>query len=78
MAIANDVWDWVEMQSTWDGAAEAVVRNFEHWAEFGQELELRDSPGNDIVIPLNIEYDGRLRVKNKFGVERLLCADYLL
>ena len=78
VAIANDVWEWVEMQSTWDGAAEAVVRNFEHWAEFGQELVLRDSPGNDIVIPLNIEYDGRLRVKNKFGVERLLCADYLL
>ncbi len=78
VTIANDVWDWVEMQSNWDGAAEAVVRNFEHWAEFGQELVLRDTPDNEIVIPVSIEKDGRLRVKNKFGVERLLCADYLL
>eukprot|EP00551_Chaetoceros_affinis_P013096 CAMPEP_0203687058 /NCGR_PEP_ID=MMETSP0090-20130426/49384_1 /ASSEMBLY_ACC=CAM_ASM_001088 /TAXON_ID=426623 /ORGANISM="Chaetoceros affinis, Strain CCMP159" /LENGTH=426 /DNA_ID=CAMNT_0050556307 /DNA_START=61 /DNA_END=1341 /DNA_ORIENTATION=- len=89
ITIANDIWDWVEMQANWDGAAEAVVRNFEHWAEFGQELALRDSTstprpngsagGDDIVIPISIEKDGRLRVKNKSnGVERLLCADYLL
>ena len=67
------------MQSKWDGAAEAVVSNFERWTDFGQELILRDTPGNDVVIPINVEKDGRLKVRNRLGgEERLLCADYLL
>jgi len=76
--IANDVWDWVELQSNWDGAAEAVVRKFEYWTDFGKGLVLRDNLENEIVIPINIESDGRLKVRGRDGKERLLCTDYLL
>ena len=63
----------------WDGAADTVIQNFEYWTDFGQELILRDVPGNEIVVPIGIEKDGRLRVQSRNGGnERLLCADYLL
>ena len=59
-------------------AAEAVVREWEGWAEFGKVQILRDKPGNEAVVPLGIEPDGRLRVRGNDGRIRLLCADYLL
>ena len=77
--VANSIWDWVNLQSNWDGAADTVIQNFEYWTDFGQELILRDVPGNEIVVPIGIEKDGRLRVQSRNGGnERLLCADYLL
>jgi BirA family biotin operon repressor/biotin-[acetyl-CoA-carboxylase] ligase len=76
--IVHDIKDWVGAQKGWDGAAEAVVRNWERWAEFGQKLVLRDDTADTTVVPLGIENDGRLRVKGMDGKERLLCFDYLL
>jgi biotin-(acetyl-CoA carboxylase) ligase len=76
--IVHDIKDWVKAQRGWDGAAEAVVQNWERWTEFGQKLVLRDDLEDTTVVPLGIEKDGRLRVKGMDGKERLLCFDYLL
>lgn len=59
-------------------AAEAIVREWSEWSEFGKELVLRDKPGNEAVTPLGVELDGQLRVKTRDGKITLLCADYLL
>lgn len=80
--IASDIADWLEIHHSedrerWIEGAD-IVREWESWAEFGKEQTLRDTPGQDIVIPLSIEPDGRLRVKESNGTERILCADYLL
>mmetsp|Transcript_28148 Transcript_28148/g.82927 ORF Transcript_28148/g.82927 Transcript_28148/m.82927 type:complete len:187 (+) Transcript_28148:1082-1642(+) len=61
-----------------NAAAEAIVREWSEWAEFGKEFVLRDKPGNEAVIPLGVELDGQLRVKTRDGRVTLLCADYLL
>lgn len=76
--IAHDIWDWIRLQKTWEGAADAIIENFEYWTDFGQELVLRDVPGNETVRPIQVERDGRLKVKDQKGNERLLCVDYLL
>lgn len=57
---------------------ERVVDEWKRWAKFGQELTLRDQPGDEKVTTVDIQYDGQLRVKDSRGVERLLIADYLL
>mmetsp|Transcript_31776 Transcript_31776/g.69812 ORF Transcript_31776/g.69812 Transcript_31776/m.69812 type:complete len:385 (-) Transcript_31776:1293-2447(-) len=59
-------------------ASDAIIREWSDWAEFGKEQVLRDKPGNEIVTPLGIEADGRLRVRGRNGREMLLAADYLL
>jgi len=76
--IAKDVREWVELQKNWDGAADSIMTAWETWAEFGNKLILRDDPGNETVVPLSLEKDGRLRVKGQNGKERLLCFEYLL
>jgi len=76
--IANDIKAWMELQKSWDGAADCIVTRWEHWTDFGTKLIMRDDPGNEVVIPLGLEKDGRLRVKGQDGKERLLCFDYLL
>lgn len=76
--IAKSVKDWVEVQKDWDGAAESIITVWESWTEFGNTLVLRDEPGNETVIPLSLEKDGRLRVRGQDGKERLLCFEYLL
>ena len=78
ICIANDIWDWLETQGVATATADGIIQNFEQWMDFGQELILRDEPGNQVVIPISIEKDGQLRVKNRYGTERLLCVDYLL
>lgn len=76
--VARDIKEWVDLQKIWEGAAEDVVTQWEKWAIFGQRVVLRDTTGNEMVIPLRVEKDGRLRVKGQDGRERLLCFDYLL
>ena len=71
-----------------------IINEWKQYTEFGNEMELRnDTPtnnklnvsvsdggdGGEIVIPIDIELDGRLRVRCKRdNLERLLCVDYLL
>lgn len=75
--LAQNLTTWVASTvPTKDG--KKVVEEWKQWAEFGQELTLRDEPGDEKVFTIGIEYDGRLRVKDRFGNERLLIADYLL
>ena len=79
--IAAAIKAWIEVQKSWDGtgAADSIVLNWERWsADFGARLILRDEPGNETVITLGLEKDGRLRVVGQDGKERLLCSDYLL
>lgn len=78
--IATDVRRWLETHRAL-GRGEGdrgVVREWESWAVFGTDQVLRDTPGQDVVTPLGLEPDGRLRVRVRDGGERLLCADYLL
>lgn len=76
--IANNVREWITLQMNWDGAAEDIVNKLEGLIVFGTRSVLRDEPGNQVVIPLGLEKDGRLRVRGQDGKERLLCFDYLL
>ena len=79
--IAAAIKAWIEVQKSWDGtgAADSIALNWERWsADFGARLILRDEPGNETVITLGLEKDGRLRVVGQDGKERLLCSDYLL
>jgi len=83
--LAQGLVEWIDSSSSsalnshptnYDG--EEVIKEWKNWAEFGQELILRDEPGDEKVITIAIENDGQLRVKDKMGTERLLVADYLL
>jgi len=76
--VARDVMDWVKLQKSWDGAADAIVPNWERHFECGTKLIMRDDPNQEVVMSVGIEKDGQLRVKGMNGVERLLCSDYLL
>lgn len=76
--VAKDVMDWVKLQKTWDGAADAIVPNWERHFECGTKYIMRDDPNQEVVTSVGIEKDGQLRVKGMNGVERLLCSDYLL
>lgn len=76
--VARDVMDWVKLQKSWDGAADAIVPNWERYFECGTKLIMRDDPNQEVVTSVGIEKDGQLRVKGMNGVERLLCSDYLL
>mmetsp|Transcript_3946 Transcript_3946/g.4483 ORF Transcript_3946/g.4483 Transcript_3946/m.4483 type:complete len:405 (-) Transcript_3946:279-1493(-) len=81
--IAIGIENWLEMhylkgKDSQIKEGQDIVKEWETWADFGKEQILRDAPGHDVVIPLNLEPDGRLRVKESSGMERILCADYLL
>jgi len=60
--------------------SKAVVEEWSNWVEWGKELTMRDPPNeNQLVIPLDVEPDGRLKVRDvNTGMEKLLVADYLL
>lgn len=80
--ISTNMFDWIEHDSSLSKgvAGEKVVEEWEKYVNnWGKKLILRDKGnGFDTVIPLGIEKDGQLRVRDKFGKESLLCADYLL
>uniref|UniRef100_A0A7S2U6B7 BPL/LPL catalytic domain-containing protein n=1 Tax=Attheya septentrionalis TaxID=420275 RepID=A0A7S2U6B7_9STRA len=75
--IANSVHTWVQNSTGQYETSRDVVKEWEEWAELGKELFLRDDASREPVIPLGIEPDGRLRVRDRNGRERFLVADYL-
>jgi biotin-(acetyl-CoA carboxylase) ligase len=81
MAIAD--WTTLEKVKT-DRSDETIVKNWRAWADLGQPYELRsatvDADGHDgeMVIVVDVENDGRLRVQGQDGRMRLLTADYLV
>jgi len=80
--LAKDLVLWISkyqgMGELKEDSGRKVVDEWKLWAKFGEELILRDKPGNEKVITLDIQYDGQLKVKDQNGSERLLVADYLL
>ena len=76
--LAQDLATWVTNTPTNNTRDNNVIKDWKEWAEFGQELILRDEPGDEKVWTVDIQNDGQLRVKDKHGKERLLVADYLL
>jgi BirA family biotin operon repressor/biotin-[acetyl-CoA-carboxylase] ligase len=67
--LANRLVEW--MQNSEDD----IVETWKTWAEFNTPQKLRDT--GELVVPLSIERDGQLRVRQENGEERLLMADYL-
>jgi BirA family transcriptional regulator, biotin operon repressor / biotin---[acetyl-CoA-carboxylase] ligase len=82
MAIAD--WTMREKNVKTDRSDETIVQNWRTWADLGQPYELRgavvDADGHDgeMVIVMDVEKDGRLRVQGQDGRMRLLTADYLV
>jgi BirA family biotin operon repressor/biotin-[acetyl-CoA-carboxylase] ligase len=68
--LANRMVEWMMQDSSHD-----IVETWKTWAEFNTPQMLRDT--GEVVVPLNIEQDGQLRVRQENGEERLLMADYL-
>uniref|UniRef100_A0A7S1GL90 BPL/LPL catalytic domain-containing protein n=1 Tax=Cyclophora tenuis TaxID=216820 RepID=A0A7S1GL90_CYCTE len=58
-----------------DVSAEQVRSEWKRWANWAKPLQIRET--GEAVFPMDIEADGRLRVKEMSGKERLLVADYL-
>jgi len=81
--ISQDVWNWVAHthRKGPDSAARDVLTEWKKWAAewWGQELEVRDSTGHEIVVPVSVEANGLLTVRCKDGTQTLLPpTDYLL
>jgi len=80
--IVMDIEKWIEEHHSKGKErglkeGEDIVKEWESLSEFGKEQIIRDAPDYDVVIPLNLEPDGRLRVKGIDGKERKLCTEYL-
>ncbi|GAX14834.1 hypothetical protein FisN_29Lh040 [Fistulifera solaris] len=81
--IANALADWSHANKN-DG--QQIVQEWRTWAEFGKTYELRGSVVDEeqggfegeVVVTVDIEADGQLRVRDQQGRERLLVADYLV
>ncbi len=82
--IANALADWVIREEKNDG--QQIVQEWRKWAEFGKLYELRGSVVDEeqggfegeVVVTVDIQADGQLRVRDQQSRERLLVADYLV
>ena len=84
--LVRDIQSWLESSESTNTStsiysncnkAESIVKEWESMAEFGIEQVLR-SADNEVIIPLGLESDGRLRILGNDGTERVLCTDYLI
>ncbi len=73
--IANALADWVTIEKK-NSDGQDIVTEWRQWAEFGKQYELRET--GEMVTTVDIEADGRLRVRDEKQQERLLVADYLV
>jgi len=82
--ISNQLYCWLKLNTDRnldkDIESSIVVNEWKsHVTNWGKELILRDSEDSfNTVTPVSIEADGQLLVRDKFGKQRLLSADYLL
>lgn len=85
--IANALADWVtDHQGSGRNDGQYIVNEWRKWAEFGKPYELRGSVVDEeqggyegeMVVTVDIEADGQLRVRDRNSQERLLVADYLV
>ena len=70
--LAHQLVEWMELEKN---DASDIVETWRMWAEFGTPQKLRET--GEMVIPLSIQNDGQLRVRQENGEERLLMAEYL-
>lgn len=84
--LVSDIQTWLESSECTNTSTaiysdcnkgESIVKEWESMAEFGIEQVLR-SADNEVIIPLGLESDGRLRIRGNDGTERVLCTDYLI
>jgi len=83
--ISTEIYHWLLSQqqllpgyeTSRNDAIESILNEWENKADLGKPLVLRDVEGNQLVIPVGLELDGRLRVVVN-GETRLLSSDYLL
>ena len=54
----------------------ALISEWSRRVDWSTELTLRDEPGTRF-LPVRLEPDGQLRVRDLNGLERLLLAEYL-
>eukprot|EP00814_Leptocylindrus_danicus_P017363 CAMPEP_0116027498 /NCGR_PEP_ID=MMETSP0321-20121206/14691_1 /TAXON_ID=163516 /ORGANISM="Leptocylindrus danicus var. danicus, Strain B650" /LENGTH=370 /DNA_ID=CAMNT_0003500917 /DNA_START=1840 /DNA_END=2949 /DNA_ORIENTATION=+ len=83
--VATQLFQWIDEHDTHnsinanDISAQLIQEWKQHVDNWGKKLIMRDDADGDFatVVPIDVEMDGQLRVRDRFGNEKLLCADYL-
>ena len=74
-SIAKDLMSWIARS---DDSPEMVLADWSKRVNWSKPLLMRDEGPPDVTVqPISLELDGRLRVKNRDGTERILVAEYL-
>ena len=60
------------------GAKNVVLDEWKQWVDWDMELVLRDLDDKTPVMPVDVHSDGRLRVRDRKGQERLMVSDYFI
>ena len=87
--VATQLYQWIDGAAQQDitanqngnASAEQLIQEWKQYVDnWGKKLVMRDDADGEFatVMPIDIEMDGQLRVRDRFGNEKLLCADYLL
>ena len=79
--MAVDISDWLNAHGQ-DTVAQSeeeqkrLLAQWRGWVDWDMILMLRDGDNKEPVEPLDIEPDGRLKIREKCGRERLVVTDY--
>jgi len=85
--VATQLFQWIDdhdkqkQNVNTNGISAQLIQEWkQHVDNWGKKLIMRDDVDGDFatVVPIDVEMDGQLRVRDRFGNEKLLCADYLL
>lgn len=79
--ITKQLWSWIKQGPAAGGNGttheEVIRREWSEYVDWKRELTLRDNSATR-VVPLRLETDGELRVRNVVdGTEQVLVAEYL-